>query len=228
MIAYIAAPYAAPSPSERARNVARACLLARAIFLRRGWSCIVPHPAIHAGAYGDDADPAQRMVGSEATLEQVRMVAEREGALVAISGEGGGLSAGQRAEIEEYSDGKWRRAEVHSWRNWRAILTIDDLGLGPEWDALTRDAPCRPEEIEHLRGVLAKHGLRIGRIIRGYISSFEVLDGPDWISWVQHERASARGAWRSLGSEETEFLVPVYHADTPEEAIAMARAKVSP
>ena len=143
MIAYIAAPYAAPSPDERTLNVARACSLARALMLRRGWSCIVPHPAIHAGAYSDDAIPEQREVGMRATIEQVEMVAQVGGALVAIARDPTAdiptgvhlLSPGTTAEVMAFQEACDRRAETRTWREWRAVLDIDGLGLAPEWDA---------------------------------------------------------------------------------------------
>ena len=144
MIAYIAAPYAAPSLHERSLNVARACLLARALLLRRGWSCIVPHPAIHAGAYGDDTSPEQREAGMRSTLEQVEMVARVGGALVAIARDPTDdiptgvhfLSPGTSAEVMAYQEACDRRAETRTWREWRAVLDIDGLGIAREWDVL--------------------------------------------------------------------------------------------
>ena len=149
MIAYIAAPYAAPSPPESARNVARACLLARALLLRRGWSCIVPHPAIHAGAYGDDADPAQREAGTRATRDLVGAVAEAGGSMAALARDPSDdtppglrlLSPGTCQEAMDFFEATGRRAETRTWAEWRAVLDVDGLGLAGGWDALAEVGP---------------------------------------------------------------------------------------
>ena len=65
---YIAGPYTADTAEGRERNVARAAQLSR-YAVQCVYAPIIPHPAILAGGYGDDAIEAEREAGLEAVFD---------------------------------------------------------------------------------------------------------------------------------------------------------------
>lgn len=122
---YIAGPFAGPSPTVRAWNVARASLLGR-LALECGHAPVVVHPSIAAGAY--DADPAQRERGLRAALEVMRGC----DALWALLRDDGTMSSGTAKEWREF-DGK---AEGLTWAGWRGRIPDFDHERLAAWDAL--------------------------------------------------------------------------------------------
>lgn len=133
MIAYIAAPYAAPTHAERARNVARARLLGRALLYARGMA----YACIHA--------LERRLLGVR-TMALLALV-EREPAsrctVVAILDDDGTMSDEAAIQADEYERALGGPVEARTWREWRAVLDIDELGIAREWDALCCQASRR-------------------------------------------------------------------------------------
>lgn len=100
-LAYIAAPYGAPTPEGRAENTRRAVALA-ALAVAWGRAPICVHPLIEAGAFGDDALPADRARGLACCEAYVEMVAQAGGELWLLLGDGGWISDGCRRELEAW------------------------------------------------------------------------------------------------------------------------------
>ena len=91
-VVYIAGPYRG---NEKA-NTDQACRLARLAVLG-GFAPIVPHAGIFLNAYGDDRITSERIKGSAATLQILRMVAATGGELWVF-----GKSEGTDREVEEW------------------------------------------------------------------------------------------------------------------------------
>ena len=146
-LAYIAAPYANPSPAVRAWNVARACLLARLAVLT-GWAPIVVHPGI-AGIYGEEETEELRALGLEVDIALLRHVRKSRGALWVLLRDDLTMSSGVAAERGAWLLGRtpsglqgWLPSTnevVLSWEAWK--LPMSEAGLGQQWEALR----ARPE-----------------------------------------------------------------------------------
>jgi len=132
--AYIAGPYAGPTPDAIAENVRRAVNLARWA-VRQGYAPECVHAAIAAGCYGDDASPEDRERGLRICEARVTMTAKASGVLFAIfrdepGPDGNPLSSGtyreylafQSAYVPRHVLDSWRTAvKVHTWAEWVAM-----------------------------------------------------------------------------------------------------------
>ena len=129
--AYIAGPFAGPTPEAISENVRRAVNLARWA-TENGYAPECVHTSIAAGCYGDDASPADRERICEA---RVTMTAKASGVLFAIfrdepGPDGNPLSSGtyreylafQSAYVPRHALDSWRNAvKVHTWAEWVAL-----------------------------------------------------------------------------------------------------------
>jgi len=96
-LVYVCAPYGAPTHEEREVNVARALGVAQ-VLAREGWCPVCLHPAIHAGVYGDDSDPAQREAGLAVAVRTVEDVVRGGGRVAVLLRDDGTMSPGTAAE----------------------------------------------------------------------------------------------------------------------------------
>ena len=141
-LCYIAAPFGDPSPTIRARHVARARLLARLAFAC-GYAPVEPHSSIHAGVYGDDADPAQRAAGMDATQAVCRaLLASPDAELWALLRDDWTMSDGTRGEVDiaRKHGNEW---DESTWAEWRTRVVAEAPHLLPEWDRLA----VRPDAV---------------------------------------------------------------------------------
>lgn len=132
--AYIAGPFAGPTPEAIAENVRRAVNLARWA-ADSGYAPECVHTSIAAGCYGDDNNPEDRERGLRICEARVTMTARAGGALFAIyldepGPDGNPLSSGtyreylafQAAYQPRNSLDTWRNAvRVHTWAEWIAL-----------------------------------------------------------------------------------------------------------
>ena len=131
MIAYIAAPFAAASPDERARNVARARLLGRALLCARDMA----YACIHV------AERRSLSIRTMALLALVERQPTSRCVVVAILDDDGTMSDETATQADEYERALRGPTESRTWAGWRAVLDIDSLGLAADWDALAGGAP---------------------------------------------------------------------------------------
>jgi len=96
-LVYVCAPYGATTHEERERNVARALGVAQ-VLAREGWCPVCLHPAIHAGVYGDDSDPAQREAGLRVAVRTVEEVVRGQGLVAVLLRDDGEMSPGTAME----------------------------------------------------------------------------------------------------------------------------------
>lgn len=121
--AYIAGPFAGPDQTE---NVRRACALSLWA-VRQGYAPICVHPGIAAGAYGDDAVPADRERGLVACEALVRCVADDPASrMLVILRDDGKMSTGTDREVAAWIDERGPfEVVVRTWAEWVAA------GVGP-------------------------------------------------------------------------------------------------
>lgn len=127
---YIAGPYA----GDVERNVRRACALSR-LALACGLAPVCVHPGIVAGAYGDDADPAERAMGLATSARLVEVVRDAGGLLWVLMRDDGTASPGTSMEIDRYASRPRVPWQYGTWAQWR-----DDFarhGLLGLWDEAT-------------------------------------------------------------------------------------------
>ena len=124
-LAYIAAPYGAPTPEGRAENTRRAVALA-ALSVAWGRAPICVHPMIEAGAFGDDANPADRALGLACCMAQVEAVARSGGEMWILLRGDRSMSDGCRAEVDA-----WERAGGTEARIRRFLRDGDDFIEAP-------------------------------------------------------------------------------------------------
>lgn len=126
---YIAAPYAAPTPEGIAENVRRACLLAR-YAVSQGLAPVVLHPAIAAGAYGDEASPEERERGLQCAVEIARTVAAAGGRLWLIMSPHRDVSEGSALELVQFMQYACRTIpwditlSMRTWAEWAVEITF--------------------------------------------------------------------------------------------------------
>jgi hypothetical protein len=130
--AYIAGPFAARTAAEIEVNVARANALAF-FAVRCGYAPLVVHPAVLAGAYGDDGVADERRAGLAATAALARLVGAGGGLLWVLHRDDGTPSAGTVGEVSAFTDGfvtcMYRTPRVGPARLERDIAT----GTWSEW-----------------------------------------------------------------------------------------------
>lgn len=97
-LAYICAPFAAPTDEERRANVAVAMAMSRAA-LEAGRTPVVIHATIEAGGMGRDDVPEERRRGLEAAVSLAEAVAIGWGELWVCTARNGGLSTGMVYEV---------------------------------------------------------------------------------------------------------------------------------
>lgn len=139
---YLAGPYRGANAEEVQRNLGRIGLLSR-LLVKLGAGPVSVHAAVHAGHYGDDADPAARRDGIAAAVR----IAYGIGAIIALEQDGGGLSAGTAEEVMALNNGRpWSRQQTP--QRGVAVVRWDDIGpafqaqgLGDAWSALRPRKP---------------------------------------------------------------------------------------
>ena len=68
------------------------------VLAREGWCPVCLHPAIHAGVYGDDSDPAQREAGLRVAVQTAVDVVRGGGQIAVLMRDDGSLSVGMSME----------------------------------------------------------------------------------------------------------------------------------
>lgn len=145
---YIAGPYGPANGQSPTENTARAVRLAR-FAVETGWVPFVIHPAILAGAYGDDADAFDRERGLRVAQALARTVGMAGGHFWVIATGwddeapvGGGfgayrLSRGTGLELAAYRNAymiatvvaaaEGREVLIRTWSHWKALIHADDV-----------------------------------------------------------------------------------------------------
>ena len=117
---YIAGPYGDPDPLQIDLNVRRASALAR-LAVAEGLAPLVVHPAILAGAYGDDYNPQERAAGLDCSLSLVETVRRHSGGqLWVLTRHDGELSPGTKLELQAWQGVPRGRRHFRrgSWSQW--------------------------------------------------------------------------------------------------------------
>lgn len=142
-VVYVSAPFAAPRPDGVARNVARACLIARfALYESRAPWCV--HPMI-APIFGTDGSAAVRAVGLACDVAHVGMIAKAGfSEFWMLLTDNGNLTKGMQAEWAEWcavrgiapslTVGAIRGVRAGTWVQWEQ--SARRAGLLAEWTAL--------------------------------------------------------------------------------------------
>lgn len=158
---YVAGPFAAqehPLPVPVGLHVTRAAAVA-SWATRMGYAPLVVHPAIAAGAYGDDDDPDDRRMGLAATVELVRLVASHPaGELWLITRDDGTLSSGTAGELRAW--------EQHRRLLWPQLASVVRIGTPMGWWELLEQEQVAPDlgAWQHGRA-LAVGGVGTGGVI---------------------------------------------------------------
>ncbi len=124
---YIAGPYAAATPEERAENVRRIGAVSRWA-VENGYAPVSVHAAIEAGHLGEDDDPVARERGIEVSLALVDMVAHSHGELFVIERDDKTLSTGSEREVRRFGRPPTIRG---TWANWERTWANDEELLSP-------------------------------------------------------------------------------------------------
>lgn len=115
--AYIAGPYAGPTPEAVAENVRRAAALARWA-TEAGYAPECVHASIAAGCYGDDQDPKDRERGLRICEARVRMTATAGGALLIILRDDRTPSSGTARELTAFQNAGGVECIARTWAQW--------------------------------------------------------------------------------------------------------------
>ena len=121
-LVYIAGPYAAPTPEERAENVRRIGVLSR-LALGLGLTPVTVHAAIDAGHFGQDSNPVDRKRGLDAACTLAQWVAKSGGDLWVLTRDDGFFSSGCVQEVDAFQ----RTANAgpivsRTWAEWCEII----------------------------------------------------------------------------------------------------------
>lgn len=149
-IAYIAAPYAAPTPDLVAWNVARAALLGR-LAIAEGFAPVVVHHSIEA-LFGAET-PITRALGLDCDAAIVDMIARRASSqLFVLLRDDGSATGGMIREHTAWQHARGQSGRdllaingvrVGTWAIWHPLARR--ANLGPAWAALA-DAPGNRRE----------------------------------------------------------------------------------
>jgi hypothetical protein len=110
---YIAAPFAGTPDDSRALALAR-------LAMDLGFAPVVIHPAVRAGAYGDDNDPDARERG----LEAAKTIAAQCDELWCLLRDDGTASGGCQAEIIHRKMTTGKAARSATWNDWQAVARV--------------------------------------------------------------------------------------------------------
>lgn len=107
-------------------NSARAATVS-ALAVRQGYAPICVHPAIEAGAYGNDDVPEERERGLAAVIALVELVARNGGELWVILRDDGTPSEGTRREVAAYEAAGGARIRTGVWPVWESRCGLGEV-----------------------------------------------------------------------------------------------------